>query len=77
MTDCLLELMEMVYRGQGRSRLKSVSDVTKAPFTCSVCSERFTQADPLMEHIIKMHPDNVGPNMKVILDRYKNLNDIN
>merc|ERR1712242_570331 len=42
-TSCLLEIKNMVYTGQGRSKLSSTLDgVTRAPFRCSVCKEKFT-----------------------------------
>merc|ERR1712088_887525 len=44
-TDCLLEIKRSVWTGAGRTRLKSVQDVVRAPFRCSVCEEKFRTSD--------------------------------
>merc|ERR1711936_53262 len=47
-TSCLLEIKNMVYTGQGRSKLSSTLDgVTRAAFRCSVCKEKFQRSDQL------------------------------
>merc|ERR1711953_442874 len=64
---CLLEVKRMVFLGSGRTRLKSVQDVVKAPFRCSVCEEKFRTSDALKTHLCQQHPDKIGPNLKALL----------
>ena len=66
----MLQISKMVYTGQGRSRLKSVADNARAPFKCSVCTEKFARSDQLKDHMCKKHPDKIGPNLKRILQQY-------
>ena len=68
-TACLLEVKMMVYTGQGRSKLKSVQDVVKAPFRCSVCKEKFSRSDQLRHHLCEIHPDKIGKNLRQLLTR--------
>ena len=68
-TACLLEVKMMVYTGQGRSKLKSVQDVVKAPFRCSVCKEKFSRSDQLRHHLCDMHPDKIGHNLRILLQK--------
>ena len=63
----------MVFTGSGRSRLKSVKDVVKAPYRCSVCQEKFSNGDALKHHMCKMHPDKIGPNLQALLKKMANL----
>jgi len=69
--DCILELKMMVFCGVGRCRLKSALDVVKAPFRCSVCQEKFARIDALKQHLCRMHPDKIGPNLKALLEKIK------
>jgi len=69
-TTCLLEVKMMVYTGQGRSKLKSVQDVVKAPFRCSVCREKFSRSDQLRHHLCENHPDKIGHNLRVLLQKF-------
>ena len=71
MVDCILELKMMVFCGVGRCRLKSALDVVKAPFRCSVCQEKFARIDALKQHLCRMHPDKIGLNLKVLLEKIK------
>eukprot|EP00092_Neocalanus_flemingeri_P041052 GFUD01044702.1.p1 GENE.GFUD01044702.1~~GFUD01044702.1.p1 ORF type:complete len:186 (+),score=68.86 GFUD01044702.1:127-684(+) len=67
-TSCLLEIKNMVYTGQGRSKLSSTLDgVTKAPFRCSVCKEKFTRSDQLKYHMCDNHPDLIEPSLRALL----------
>ncbi|XP_023321323.1 uncharacterized protein LOC111696015 isoform X2 [Eurytemora carolleeae] len=68
-TACLLEVKMMVYTGQGRSKLKSVQDVVKAPFRCSVCKEKFSRSDQLRHHLCENHPDKIGFNLRALLQK--------
>merc|ERR1712079_213743 len=68
-TDCILEIKMMVFTGTGRSRLKSVQDKVKAPYKCEVCQEKFSRSDALKQHMCKMHPDKIGPNLKALLQK--------
>jgi len=70
-TNCLLEVKMMVYTGQGRSKLKSVQDVVKAPFRCSVCKEKFSRSDQLRHHLCQNHPDKIGQNLIALLQKFK------
>merc|ERR1712038_1496225 len=74
-TSCLLEIKNMVYTGAGRTRLKSVQDVIRAPFRCSVCEEKFRTSDALKTHLCEMHPDKIGPNLKALLLKMSPLSD--
>merc|ERR1711974_450358 len=69
--DCILELKMMVFCCVGRCRLKSALDVVKAPFCCSVCQEKFARIDALKQHLCRMHPDKIGPNLKALLEKIK------
>lgn len=71
-TTCLLEVKNMICTGQGRSRLKSVQDVVKAPFRCAVCKEKFSRSDQLKQHLCSVHPEKIGPAMKSLLERHRN-----
>ena len=74
MTNALLEMSQMVYLGQGRSRLKSVSDASgRSPYKCSVCADKFNRGDDLRQHLFQQHSDQLGPNMKRILEKYSDL----
>ena len=66
---CLMEVKRMVYTGQGRSKLKSVKDVIKAPFKCSVCKEKFSMSDQLRHHLCENHPDKIGFNLMALLKK--------
>jgi len=72
-TAALLQLSEMVYTGQGRSRLKSVPDVTRSAYKCSLCQDKFKKSDALRAHLFQEHPDKVGPNLKRILQKYSDI----
>ena len=74
MTNALLEMSQMVYMGQGRSRLKSVSDASgRSAYKCSVCADKFNRGDDLRRHLFQQHSDQLGPNMKRILEKYSDL----
>ena len=60
----------MVYSGQGRSRLTTASDVAKAPFRCTVCTERFVRSDTLRDHMSQIHPGEISEGLSTILDKY-------
>jgi len=67
-TSCLLEIKNMVYTGQGRSKLSSTLDgVTKAPFRCSVCKEKFPRSDQLKYHMCDNHPELIEPSLRATL----------
>merc|ERR1712083_10690 len=66
-TLCMLEVKRMVFLGSGRTRLKSVQDIGKAPFRCSVCGEKFRTSHALKTHLCQQHPDRIGPNLKALL----------
>jgi len=67
-TSCLLEIKNMVYTGQGRSKLSSTLDgVTKAPFRCSVCKEKFPRSDQLKYHMCDNHPELIEPSLRTLL----------
>merc|ERR1711990_236479 len=67
-TSCLLEIKNMVYTGQGRSKLSSTLDgVTKAPFRCSVCKEKFSRSDQLKYHMCDNHPELIEPSLRQLL----------
>jgi len=67
-TSCLLEIKNMVYTGQGRSKLSSTLDgVTRAAFRCSVCKEKFQRSDQLKYHMCDNHPELVEPSLRAIL----------
>merc|ERR1711997_1040153 len=67
-TSCLLEIKNMVYTGQGRSKLSSTLDgVTRAPFRCSVCKEKFPRSDQLKYHMCDNHPDLIEPSLRQLL----------
>jgi len=68
-TACLAEVKMMVYTGQGRSKLKSVQDVVKASFRCTVCKEKFALSDQLRNHLCEKHPDKIGENLFNLLKR--------
>jgi len=72
-TACMLEVKMKVFTGRGRSRLKCVQDVVRAPCRCSVCEEKFNSGDKLKNHMIKMHPDRIGPNLKALLQKMAQL----
>jgi len=74
-TMCLLEVKRSVWTGAGRTRLKSVQDVIRAPFRCSVCEEKFRTSDALKTHLCEMHPDKIGPNLKALLLKMSTLSD--
>ena len=71
-TECLLEVKRSVWAGSGRTRLKSVQDVVRAPFRCSVCEEKFRTSDALRAHLCDIHPDQIGPNLKALLQKMSN-----
>ena len=72
MTSCLLEIKNMVYTGQGRSKLSSTLDgVTRAAFRCSVCKEKFQRSDQLKYHMCDNHPELVEPSLRAILMKMK------
>ena len=75
MTECLLEVKRMVWAGTGRTRLKSVQDVVRAPFRCSVCEEKFRTSDAVKTHLCQMHPDKIGPNLKALLLKMSSSNE--
>ena len=60
----------MVWAGSGRTRLKSVQDVIRAPFRCSVCEEKFRTSDALKTHLCQMHPEKIGPNLRALFLKY-------
>jgi len=67
-TACLLEIKNMVYTGQGRSKLKSTMDgVTKAPFRCATCGEKFPRSDQLKYHMCDNHPELIEPGLRALL----------
>jgi len=67
-TSCLLEIKNMVYTGQGRSKLSSTLDgVTRAPFRCSVCKEKFPRSDQLKYHMCDNHPELIEPSLRQLL----------
>merc|ERR1712001_107754 len=67
-TSCLLEIKNMVYTGQGRSKLSSPLDgVTRAPFRCSVCKEKFPRSDQLKYHMCDNHPELIEPSLRALL----------
>ena len=67
-TSCLMEIKNMVYTGQGRSKLSSTLDgVTKAPFRCSVCKEKFPRSDQLKYHMCDNHPELIEPSLRALL----------
>ena len=68
----MLEGKRMVFLGSGRTRLKSVQDVVKAPFRCSVCEEKFRTSDALKTHLCQQHPDKIGPNLRALLLKKSN-----
>ena len=68
----MLEVKRMVFLGSGRTRLKSVQDVVKAPFRCSVCEEKFRTSDAVKTHLTKTHPEKIGPNLKALLLKMSN-----
>ena len=68
----MLEVKRMVFLGSGRTRLKSVQDVVKAPFRCSVCEEKFRTSDALKTHLCQQHPDKIGPNLRALLLKMSN-----
>ena len=72
---CLLEVKRSVWTGAGRTRLKSVQDVIRAPFRCSVCEEKFRTSDALKTHLCEMHPDKIGPNLNALLLKMSTLSD--
>ena len=67
-TDCLLEIKKMVYTGQGRSKLSSTLDgVTKAPYRCATCGEKFPRSDQLKYHMCDNHPELIEPGLRQLL----------
>lgn len=67
-TDCLLEIKKMVYTGQGRSKLSSTLDgVTKAPYRCATCGEKFPRSDQLKYHMCDNHPELIEPGLRALL----------
>ena len=68
----MLEVKRMVFLGSGRTRLKSVQDVVKAPFRCSVCEEKFRTSDAVKTHLTKTLPEKIGPNLKALLLKMSN-----
>merc|ERR1712242_242753 len=67
-TSCLLEIKNMVYTGQGRSKLSSTLDgVTRAAFRCSVCKEKFQRSDQLKYHMCDNPPELVEPSLRAVL----------
>ena len=39
---------------------------------CSVCEEKFRTSDALRTHLCDMHPDQIGPNLKALLQKMSN-----
>ena len=67
-TDCLLQIKKMVYTGQGRSKLSSTLDgVTKAPYRCATCGEKFPRSDQLKYHMCDNHPELIEPGLRALL----------
>ena len=67
-TDCLLEIKKMVYTGQGRSKLSStLAGVTKAPYRCATCGEKFPRSDQLKYHMCDNHPELIEPGLRALL----------
>ena len=60
----------IVYTGQGRSRLKTASDIARAPFRCIVCTEKFARSNALRDHMTKIHPGKISPGLSKILEKY-------
>jgi hypothetical protein len=43
--------------------------VVKAPFRCSVCKEKFSRSDQLRHHLCQNHPDKIGHNLRILLQK--------
>lgn len=57
-TKALLDICQMVYRGQGRSRLRSTGCINRHQFHCLHCNgESFESAGKWRDHMFEFHRD--------------------
>ena len=57
-TRALLDICQMVYRGQGRSRLRSTGSSNRMQFHCLHCNgESFESAGKWRDHMFECHRD--------------------
>ena len=64
----MLDICQMVYRGQGRSRLRSTGSINRNQFHCLHCNgESFESAGKWRDHMFECHRDLFAENIMAIV----------